>query len=273
MYCTSYYVLDTTRLVIQLHVLLSPNRVLSYPDHLTIVTALMLLDKALLSPSTLSYQMDQLLYILGGDQYIPPIEEGDEEGVSLLDQLPPRPHYIPQELFAKLYSVPVDPVALEAVRLSMIEGEEQWAGLLHPNEEQVPKVLPWQEANTLDDLVVFRTFSAPLLKSRIVNDAVRFNQTLAPRSSLMDILSNMKGPLLVLYDTTELMSQANSMIFDEMMRSVSVYSCVNWTIALLILNFLVSHLSVHTCVLYFSHLHVECRHYDNIRFTHMEFLL
>ncbi len=170
--------------------------------------------------------MDQLLYILGGDQYIPPIEEGDEEGVALLDQLPPRPDYIPQELFAKLYSVPVDPVVLEAIRLSMFEGEGQWAGLLHPHE-QVPKALPWLEATegnsdyTLNDLVVFRTVSAPLLKSWIVNDAVRFNQTLAMPPSLVDIL-NMKGPLLVLYDTTELMSQANSIIFDEMMRSVSV---------------------------------------------------
>lgn len=185
----------------------------------------------------LTNKIDQVLYIVGGDQHIPPVDktmaEDNEPLAALIANLPPKPSNISEELFRTLYSLPIDPVIMEAVRLSMFNKENEWEELLNPDLLAMPEMLPWKEGESndsradycsLNDLVVLRAVSPALLKTHVINSAIAYNETLL-RPLLSDVLLVNRGcPLLVLFDDEWILSQANILIFEDTLEKTKSVS-------------------------------------------------
>ena len=168
--------------------------------------------------------MAQILYIVGGNNYIPELTN-DEETLALLTKLPPKPQYFPIDIFTKLYSVPIRPDSMEALRLTMFNKEDKWNQFLHGDVTCPPKALPWKVVTdeemelTLSDLVILRTVSPLVLQSCVFKDAVQFSQAL-PFLSLRDVLAKGKDPLIVIYNDKDILSQANTIVFEKYLTEV-----------------------------------------------------
>ncbi len=186
------------------------------------------LDQYSYATDQLTNELDQILYIVGGDQYIPQLSN-DVETIALIADLPPRPEYIPIDLFAKLYSIPIKPDMLEAIRLSMFNKEAEWYQLLHSDPTTcTPIPLPWMEAvdkqmnYTLNDLVLLKTVLSSFVDLYLFKTTIQFIQSL-PCLSLHDVLhvatTDQHTPLLVLYNDKDIISQANTLVFDDIITN------------------------------------------------------
>ena len=179
-------------------------------------------------------EMQQIMYIIKGEKSIGTRDKSLDR--SFLADLPPRPDVIPDELYLTLYSSPVDSATLEAVRLSMIDKVNEWEELFCSSVIPASASLPWKKIDggnmveySLSDLVVLKAISPSSVAAHTSQLASDYIHTLSP-PSLVEVLSQLGGagaPLVVLYDSQDIVSQANMLgLEDAVKKTVSVSSVI-----------------------------------------------
>ena len=186
-----------------------------------------------------SLQIDQLLFKAIGELHWDNIKESvSTESMELISQLPTKPEYISQELFTKLYLLPIPSSLLETARLSMFTRPEEWQKLLEQTSLLQPSQLPWikdedevettREHYSLDDLVLLKAL-VPSAVSIYINTLVKDMLELLPLPVLSDVISTHEGtPVLMLYNEKDMVSQGNLFSLQDTLNEHMNVSSINY---------------------------------------------
>ena len=222
-------------------------RILPHYHLLNLTIALVLLSRLNITSCIFpSNEIQQILYIAGGDSYLGTLNAStDSETGRIEAQLPPRPDYVPHQLFTSLYSLPINSSILENLRTSMFGKQSEWEELLETSNVALPISLPWKndrvtpkeeisimihDGFTLDDLVILKAISSTMVSNyfyRLSGDIIKS----LPLPTLSNVLKREEAPLLVMYDEQDIVSQANMIVFEDTLSHVlnvsnRIYECV-----------------------------------------------